>query len=86
MPSFLSSSAKALLALTAAFVTLGVLVLLFPRVLALVVAIICFIAALTCLRFAWKIFRAGRLASHPRRQVDVNIYDPDDYPPSQQPG
>ena len=75
LPSLLTSSAKALLSLALILVALGVVALLFPFILALIVAIMLFAAALTCLRFAWKILRAGRSTRQSRRQVDVITYD-----------
>jgi hypothetical protein len=63
-----------------ALALLGVLVLLFPVVLAVFVAAIFFWIAAMCLGFAWKIFRASRPPSAGRRRIDVDIIDPDGRP------
>ena len=73
--------AKLLVGLAGALIVMAVLVLLFPLVLAVVVAAIFFLGALIALRFAWKLYLASRNTATPTRRVDV-IVDPD----SSQPG
>ena len=69
--------ARLLVGLAGALITLAVLVLLFPLVLAVVVAAIFFMGALIALRFAWKLYVTSRNTAPPRRRVDV-IIDPGD--------
>ena len=48
----------------------GILVLLFPLALALFVAIIFFLAASGCLRWAWVVYRGGRTKDRYVEHVD----------------
>ena len=65
---------------------LGVLMLLFPLILAIVISSLFFLIALFCLQMAWKIHRAARNVQHhqqsyqqdhpqPRTHVEVNVID-----------
>ena len=48
----------------------GILVLLFPLALAVFVAIVFFLAAMGCLRWAWVVYRGGRPESRYVKPVD----------------
>ena len=48
----------------------GILVLLFPLALAVFVAIVFFLAAMGCLRWAWVVYRGGRTKDRYVEHVD----------------
>jgi hypothetical protein len=51
-------------------VGIGILVLLFPLALAVFVAIVFFLTAMGCLRWAWVVYRGGRPESRYVKPVD----------------
>jgi len=51
-------------------VSFGILVLLFPLALAVFVAIVFFLAAMGCLRWAWVVYRGGRTENRYVKPVD----------------
>jgi ABC-type bacteriocin/lantibiotic exporter with double-glycine peptidase domain len=71
---------KSLTSLAITLIALGILMLLFPLVLAIVIASLFFLIALFCMNFAWKIYRASRniqqQQSHQHTHVDVINVDP----------
>ena len=71
---------KSLTSVALTLIGLGVLMLLFPLVLAIVIASLFFLIALICLQVAWKIHRAARniqnQQSHHHTHVDVIDVDP----------
>ena len=69
---------KTLLSIAAFLIGLGVLVLVFPVVLAVFVAALFFGVALICLRFSWRIYRAGRAHRPYTNDVQVTIHEPSD--------
>ena len=75
---FTRNGIKTLVWLALTLITLGVLMLIFPMVLAVVVAALFFMIALSCLSFAWKLFRASRRVSRMEPQVHVEIHRPPD--------
>ena len=55
-----------------ALIAIATLTLLFPMVLAVIFAALCFLAAAACLKFAWKIYRAsGSINNHPHIHVET---------------
>ena len=52
-------------------VSIGILVLLFPLALAVFVAIVFFLAAMGCLRWAWVVYRSSRTENRYVKSVDV---------------
>lgn len=74
--SFSTNAAKMLLMLALFFIGIGILVMIFPEVLAFFVALLFFMAAFVCLGWAWRIFRGGRGAGRdPIIHMDVNDVD-----------
>lgn len=75
------SGIKSLVSLSLTLIGLGTLMLLFPLVLAIVVASLFFLIALFCLQVAWKIHRAARniqnQQSQHRTHIDVDVIDVD---------
>ncbi len=72
--SMTTNAAKMLVVLAFFFIGIGILIIMFPEVLAYFVALLFFAAAFACFSWAWKIFRAGK-----NRQVDNMIHiDVDD--------
>jgi len=69
---------RTLLTMAAFLIALGILVLVFPVVLAVFVAVLFFGVALICLRFAWRIYRASRLQRPYSHDVQVTIHEPPD--------
>jgi len=49
----------------------GILVLLFPLALAVFVAVLFFLTALGCLRWAWMVYRGSRIENRYVKHVDV---------------
>ncbi len=77
---FTRNGIKTLVSLALTLIALGVLTLIFPMVLAVVVAALFFMIAVVCLSFAWKLFRASRGISRAGSQVHIEINrPPDDY-------
>ena len=75
---FTRNGIKTLVSLALTLIILGVLTLIFPMVLAVVVAALFFMIALVCLSFAWKLYRASRRVSRGEPQVHVEIHRPTD--------
>ena len=75
---FTRNGIKTLISLALTLIALGVLTLIFPMVLAVVVAALFFMIAAVCLSFAWKLFRASRRISQGQPQVHVEIHRPED--------
>jgi len=73
---FTRNGIKTLVSLALTLIALGVLTLIFPMVLAVVVAALFFMIAAVCLSFAWKLYRASRRVSHVEPQVHVEIHRP----------
>ncbi len=82
------SGIKSLVSLALTLIGLGALMLIFPLVLAIVVASLFFLIALICLQVAWKIHRTARTLhdhqqtyqqDHPqgRTRIDVDVIDVD---------
>jgi|GEM_PF-3476856 len=82
LPNFtnlMGSSARFLLFFAIIALGLGVLVLLFPLILAFFVAGFFFLIALFSLRYAWKIYYLNRPAQNHRPQYHVEIHDIDNH-------
>ena len=75
---FTRNGIKTLVSLALTLIAFGVLILIFPLVLAVVVAALFFMIAAVCLSFAWKLYRASRRVSHVEPQVHVEIHRPTD--------
>ena len=75
---FTRNGIKTLVWLALMLITFGVLILIFPLVLAVVVAALFFMIALVCLSFAWKLYRASKRISRVEPQVHVEIHRPED--------
>jgi len=73
--SLLYGSVKTLIACSAGFVGLGVLVLLFHRVLAFLAAGVCFLLAVVCLKFAWRVYRGARVTTHRAGRIHVDVVE-----------
>jgi hypothetical protein len=75
------NAARLFLAIAAVLIALAILILLFPLILAVFVAVLFFIGAFICLRFALTCYLAARrtrrrhdpAATH----IDVEVIDPD---------
>ena len=72
---------KVLLWTALILIALGVLILIYPLILAVFVAALFFLLALGCLSFAWRLWRAGRLRPPSNPDIHVEIHSPprDDY-------
>ena len=75
--SLMFGSVKALISIALFFIGLAVLVLALPEVLAFFVAGICFLIALYCLQFAWRIHKASRSNKNQPRHINVDVFDVD---------
>ncbi|MCP4711348.1 MAG: hypothetical protein GY869_22235 [Planctomycetes bacterium] len=73
---FTKNGIKTLLSLALTLITFGVLILIYPLVLAVVVAALFFLIALVCVSFAWKLFRASKRISQAGPQVHIEINRP----------
>ena len=73
---------KLLLLFALTLIALGILVLIFPRILAVFVAALFFLLALGCLSFAWRLWRAGRAKPPSDHSIHVEFHQPppEDYP------
>ena len=54
------SGAKFLVTIALVLIGLGVFMLFYPRILAVIVASLFFLVALGCLKFAWRLYRGTR--------------------------
>jgi|GEM_PF-2367318 len=73
--SLLYGSVKTLLVCSVGLIGLGVLVLLFHRVLAFLVAGLCFLLALVCLKCAWRVYRDARVSTHRAGRIHVDVVE-----------
>ena len=71
---FTRNGIKTLVSLALTLMVLGILTLIFPMVLAVVVAALFFVIALVCLSFAWKLYRVSRGVSRTEPEVRVEIH------------
>lgn len=73
LSSLFQNTAKTLLTIAVFCIGLGVLVLIFPLILAFFVAAILFFISLVSLVFAWKVYRSGRIDHDGRRRIHVTV-------------
>ena len=57
-------------------IALGILILIYPLILAIFVAALFFLLALGCLSFAWRLWRAGRARPPAHHDIHVEIHSP----------
>ena len=74
--SYARSGIKLLVILSLLLIGLGVLILIYPLILAIFVAALFFLIALTCLNFAWRLFRANRQRHSTDQHIHVQIHSP----------
>ncbi len=79
----LGGGISSLVSIAMTLTALGILMLLFPIVLAIIVASLFFAIAFVCLAGAWRLFRVARIAGRPQKPaedgyVQVQIIDNDE--------
>jgi len=75
---FAHSGLKTLLSIAFCLIGLGILILIFPLVLAFFVAGLFFFAALLCLRFAWRLYRISGHQNTNTHHIHVDVIDQND--------